>query len=151
MLTALTKHGRFDLEISPARSDLPRRRPPHHQIAHSAAGALDQASRPPRHTPLAHAYAPLDEALARVCGRPHGRPRPHVDLAQAPDDRDVAARISATSSIPGDRRPHGAACGLSQGENDHHRVEAAFKALALALKDAVAATANADIPPPGLL
>jgi imidazoleglycerol-phosphate dehydratase len=33
-----------------------------------------------------------------------------------------------------------------KGQNDHHRAEAAFKAAALALKDAVAMTAHGDIP-----
>ena len=33
-----------------------------------------------------------------------------------------------------------------KGENDHHRAEAAFKALALALREAVAATGSIDVP-----
>jgi imidazoleglycerol-phosphate dehydratase len=33
-----------------------------------------------------------------------------------------------------------------RGVNDHHRTEAAFKALALALRQAVARTANSGVP-----
>ncbi len=33
-----------------------------------------------------------------------------------------------------------------KGENDHHRAEAAFKALALALREAVARDGHADVP-----
>ncbi|MEK6702031.1 MAG: imidazoleglycerol-phosphate dehydratase, partial [Planctomycetota bacterium] len=33
-----------------------------------------------------------------------------------------------------------------RGENDHHKSEAAFKALALALKQAVALTTSTEIP-----
>ena len=33
-----------------------------------------------------------------------------------------------------------------EGENDHHKAEAAFKALAIALRRAVARTGLADIP-----
>jgi imidazoleglycerol-phosphate dehydratase len=35
---------------------------------------------------------------------------------------------------------------ILRGENDHHKAEAAFKALALALKQAVARTASTDVP-----
>ena len=35
---------------------------------------------------------------------------------------------------------------LLRGDNDHHRAEAAFKALALALRMAVAAAGHDDIP-----
>ena len=33
-----------------------------------------------------------------------------------------------------------------KGENDHHRAEAAFKALALALRQAVSTTGSSDVP-----
>jgi imidazoleglycerol-phosphate dehydratase len=33
-----------------------------------------------------------------------------------------------------------------EGENDHHRAEAAFKALALALRNAVALDGSGDVP-----
>jgi imidazoleglycerol-phosphate dehydratase len=33
-----------------------------------------------------------------------------------------------------------------RGENDHHRAEAAFKVLALALKEATARVAGVDVP-----
>jgi imidazoleglycerol-phosphate dehydratase len=35
---------------------------------------------------------------------------------------------------------------LLRGENDHHRAEAAFKALALALRQAVALDGSRDVP-----
>jgi imidazoleglycerol-phosphate dehydratase len=35
---------------------------------------------------------------------------------------------------------------LERGENDHHKAEAAFKALALALREAVSVSGFADVP-----
>jgi imidazoleglycerol phosphate dehydratase HisB len=84
------------------------------------------------------ALAPLDEALARAVVDLSGRPWPeiHLDL-QRPSVGDMACEnithffrslaVSARAAIHVD---------MLRGENDHHRIEAAFKALALALAEA---------------
>jgi imidazoleglycerol phosphate dehydratase HisB len=149
MLTALTKHSRFDLELA-CSGDL--HVDDHHTVEDCALAlgqALDRALGDRRGIRrFAHAYAPLDEALARVVVDLSGRPAPHVDLGiKRPKIGDVAgenlAHFFQSLAIAGRMALH---VDVLKGENDHHRAEAAFKALALALKDAVAATAHGDIP-----
>ena len=98
---------------------------------------------------FASAYAPLDESLARVVVDLSGRPNAGVDLGLKRDaigpmacenishfftSLAMAARITLHVDV-------------LRGDNDHHKSEAAFKALALALREAVAADpASNDIP-----
>lgn len=149
MLTALIKHSRFDLELA-CSGDL--HVDDHHTVEDCGLAlgqALDRALGDRRGIRrFAHAYAPLDEALARVVVDLSGRPSPHVDLGLTrPKIGDVAAEnlghFFQSLAIAGRMALH---VDVLKGENDHHRAEAAFKALALALKDAVAATAHGDIP-----
>jgi len=83
-------------------------------------------------------YAPLDEALARVVVDLSNRPGSSVDLGLRRERigdvstenlshffRSLATSARMTLHVD-----------LIRGENDHHRVEAAFKALALALREA---------------
>ena len=81
------------------------------------------------------AYAPLDEALARAVVDVSGRPCAVVDLG---------LRRETIGGLSCENIPHviaslaTALCGaihvdVLRGENDHHRAEAAFKALARAL------------------
>jgi len=92
------------------------------------------------------AYAPLDEALARVVVDLSGRPVSRVNLgleremlgAVASENLEhffdsLAVRVRAALHVD-----------VLRGENDHHRAEAAFKAAALALRDAVAVTGEVD-------
>jgi imidazoleglycerol phosphate dehydratase HisB len=149
MLTSLIKHSRFDLQLA-CSGDL--HVDDHHTVEDCGLAlgqALDQALGDRRGIRrFAHAYAPLDEALARVVIDLSGRPSPHVDLGLTrPKIGDVAAEnlghffqslaITARMALHVD---------VLKGENDHHRAEAAFKATALALRDAVALTAHTDIP-----
>ena len=81
MLTALAKHGRFDLELD-CDGDL---EVDDHHTAEDCALALgtafDQALGERRGIRrFGHAYAPLDEALARAVVDFSGRPSAHVDL-----------------------------------------------------------------------
>lgn len=149
MLTALIKHSRFDLELTCA-GDL--HVDDHHTVEDCGLAlgqALDQALGDRRGIRrFAHAYAPLDEALARVVVDLSGRPAPHVDLGiLRPKIGDVAgenlAHFFESFAIAGRMALH---VDVLKGVNDHHRAEAAFKALALALRDAVATTAHSDIP-----
>jgi len=149
MLTALIRHGRFDLELA-CSGDL--HVDDHHTVEDCGIAlgqALDQALGDRRGIRrFAHAYAPLDEALARVVVDLSGRPSPHVELGLSrPKIGDVAAEnlghFFQSFAIAGRMALH---VDVLKGQNDHHRAEAAFKAAALALKDAVAMTAHGDIP-----
>ena len=149
MLTALIRHSRFDLELA-CSGDL--HVDDHHTIEDCGLAlglALDQALGDRRGVRrFAHAYAPLDEALARVVVDLSGRPSPHVELGLSrPKIGDVAAEnlghFFQSFAVAGRMALH---VDVLKGQNDHHRAEAAFKAAALALKDAVAMTAHGDIP-----
>lgn len=149
MLTALARHGRLDLELACA-GDL--HVDDHHTIEDCGIAlgqAIDQALGDRRGIRrFAHAFAPLDEALARVVIDLSGRPSPHVEMGFShPRLGDVAtenlAHFFQSLAIAGRMALH---VDVLKGLNDHHRAEAAFKALALALKDAVAVTEHADIP-----
>ncbi len=84
------------------------------------------------------AYAPLDEALARAVVDLSGRPWCEVslDLQRASIGALASENIGhflATFAMNAGITLH---IDLLKGANDHHRAEAAFKALALALKSA---------------
>lgn len=94
------------------------------------------------------AYAPLDEALARAVVDLSGRPHATVDLGLQRDRlgelatenvghvvRSIAMTANATVHVD-----------VLRGENDHHRAEAAFKALALALRAATAHRGDDRVP-----
>jgi imidazoleglycerol phosphate dehydratase HisB len=86
------------------------------------------------------AYAPLDEALARAVVDLSGRPFAIVDTGVG---RGAVGALAA-ENVPHFVRSLATAARATvhvevlRGENDHHRAEAAFKALALALRTAVA-------------
>ena len=149
MLTALIRHGRFDLELA-CSGDL--HVDDHHTVEDCGLAlgqALDEALGERRGIRrFAHAYAPLDEALARVVVDLSGRPAPHIALGLLrPRIGDVAAENLAhffhSFAMAGRMACH---VDVLKGTNDHHRAEAAFKALALALRDAVATTGHGDVP-----
>src|SRR5256886_8467544 len=109
--------------------------------------------RPPRstlfpYTTLFRSYAPLDEALARAVVDLSGRSYADVTLDLS---RETIGGL-ACENIPHVLRSLAAAGRLTlhvdvlKGENDHHRAEAAFKATALALKQAVACSGFDDVP-----
>ncbi len=90
-----------------------------------------------------YAYAPLDEALARAVVDLSGRPYAALDLGLK---RPMIGALAAENA------EHGLfslamAAGLTlhvdllRGDNDHHRAEAAYKAVALALRQALAPSA----------
>jgi imidazoleglycerol-phosphate dehydratase len=149
MLTALARHGRLDLQVN-ARGDLEI---DDHHTAEDTALALGQAidkalgdRRGIRR--FGHAYAPLDEALARVVVDFSGRPSAHVDTGFR---REAIGHI-ATENLTHFFHSLAVAARMTlhvdllRGENDHHRAEAAFKALALALREAVALDGGTVVP-----
>ena len=149
MLTALAKHGRFDLTLA-CKGDLDI--DDHHtaeDCALALGAAFDQALGDRRGIlRFGDAHAPLDEALARAVVDFSGRPYAHVELGFR---REKLGDIACENLVHVMRSLAMAArmtlhVDLLRGENDHHRVEAAFKALALALRQAVARTGAAEVP-----
>lgn len=94
------------------------------------------------------AFAPLDEALARAVVDLSGRPFASIELGLV---RERLGTLS-TENVP--HVMHSIAVAsrsclhvdLLKGVNDHHKAEAAFKALALALREAVALSGFDDVP-----
>jgi len=94
------------------------------------------------------AYAPLDEALARAVVDLSGRRWAEIDLGL---ERDSIGRLACENiGHVLNSLAIAARCALHvdvlRGANDHHRAEAAFKATALALRQAVAVTDRGDVP-----
>lgn len=149
MLTALAKHARFDLELE-CDGDLDV--DDHHtaeDCALALGAAIDQALGERRGIRrFGHACAPLDEALARVVVDFSGRPSAHVDLGFRRERiGDIASEnlthVFVSLATTARMTLHVDAL---KGSNDHHRAEAAFKALALALREAVALDGTGEVP-----
>ncbi|MDQ8164829.1 MAG: imidazoleglycerol-phosphate dehydratase HisB [Gemmatimonadota bacterium] len=149
LLTALTLHSRFDLELV-AKGDLVV--DDHHTAEDCAivlGTAFDRALGDRAGIArFGSAYAPLDEALARAVVDCSGRPFARVELGLR---REMLGSLSC-ENIPHVLASFATAARLTlhvdllTGENDHHRAEAAFKAVALALRAAVARSGEAGIP-----
>ncbi|MEM1185473.1 MAG: imidazoleglycerol-phosphate dehydratase HisB [Planctomycetota bacterium] len=140
MLAALAKHARLDLKIS-CEGDL---HVDDHHTAEDCALALGQAldealgdrSGIRR---FGSAYAPLDESLARVVVDLSGRPHAEIDLRLVRSSigeiaSENIAHVFHSFAMASKTTLH---VDVIRGLNDHHKAEAAFKALALALRDAV--------------
>lgn len=149
MLTALALHARFDLTLRCA-GDLVV---DDHHTAEDSALALGAALRDALGdragvVRFGAMYAPLDEALARAVIDLSGRPFARVALGLT---RERLGAL-ACENIPHFFRSFATAGGLTlhldvlEGENDHHRAEAAFKALAVALRQAVTRDGGAAVP-----
>lgn len=149
MIAALSKHSLIDIDLS-CGGDLEV--DDHHSAEDCAlalGAAIDQAlgtrSGVGR---FGHAYAPLDEALARAVVDLSGRPFAAIDLElQRPAIGTIACEnlthFLRSLAVASRSTLH---VKVLEGENDHHRVEAAFKALALALRQAVARSGSAGVP-----
>ncbi len=95
-----------------------------------------------------HAFAPLDEALARAVADVSGRPFFAGELSLKRE------RVGALSCemVPHFFHSFAQGAGLTlhvdviRGANDHHRIEAAFKAAALALRAALARSGSGRVP-----
>lgn len=149
LLTALALHSRMDLSLT-CRGDLDV--DDHHTVEDCAIAvgtaldrALDDRAGIGR---FGYAYAPLDEALARAVVDCSGRPFARVELGL---ERERLGALScenvthalASLAIAARITLH---VDLLAGNNDHHRAEAAFKAVALALRAAVARGAGTEVP-----
>jgi imidazoleglycerol phosphate dehydratase HisB len=139
MLIALAFHAGWDLEIE-CTGDL---EVDDHHTAEDCALALGEAV----HRALGEregiarfgwAFAPLDEALARAVVDLSGRPWPEVDLGLEREMLGGLAAENVVHFLQSLAMSSKAAIHVDvlRGANDHHRSEAAFKALALALRAA---------------
>lgn len=149
MLAQLARHGGFDLDLA-CEGDLAV--DDHHSVEDCALAlgqALDRALGERRGIArFGSAYAPLDEALARVVVDLSGRPFARIAL---PLLRPSLGTLSS-ENVPHFLQSLAVAARLTlhvdllHGDNDHHKVEAVFKALALGLRAAVATTGGAAVP-----
>ncbi|ANB13572.1 imidazoleglycerol-phosphate dehydratase HIS3 [Sugiyamaella lignohabitans] len=93
-------------------------------------------------------FAPLDEALSRAVVDLSNRPYAVVELGLK---REKIGDLSC-EMIPHVLESFAQGAGITmhvdclRGFNDHHRAESAFKALAVAIKEAISHTGNNDIP-----
>ena len=146
MLDALGRHGRLGIAVSCAGDSA---MDPHHTVE-DVGIVLGQALREALGdrrgiARYGHAYAPLDEALARVVIDCSGRPYLHY-AAEMPEP--VIGRDFAASLVEEFWRALVVNAGLTvhidliRARNAHHAAEAIFKAGALALLDATRITGD---------
>jgi imidazoleglycerol phosphate dehydratase HisB len=93
------------------------------------------------------AYAPLDEALARAVVDISGRPWAEIDLGLQRERLGRLATENLSHVLVSLAMSLKAAVHVDvlRGDNDHHRSEAAFKALALAFRAATASTGSREV------
>src|SRR5258706_8536998 len=149
LLEALSRHARFDLTLA-CEGDL--QVDDHHTAEDCALAlgeALDRALGERRGiSRFGWALAPLDDGLARAVVDLSGRPFSDVALGL----RREAIGGLACENIAHVLRSLATASRTTlhvdvlKGDNDHHRAEAAFKATALALRQAVARSGFDDVP-----
>lgn len=149
LLTALAFHAGFDLTVV-CRGDIDV--DDHHtaeDCAMALGSALDRAlgdrSGIAR---FGFAYAPLDEALARAVVDCSGRPYSRVALGLTRErlgalSCENVSHVLSSLAMAARLTLH---VDVLEGANDHHRAEAAFKAVALALRAAAARSASGAVP-----
>ncbi len=141
MLDALGRHGRLNLQLS-ATGDAAM--DPHHTVEDTGI-AIGQAIREALGDRkgierYGHAYAPLDEALARVVIDISGRPyfEMHAEMPEAVIGSDFAASLVEefwrAVTMNAGLTVH---IDLLRARNSHHAAEAIFKAAAVALRTAI--------------
>jgi len=149
LIETLARHAAFDVTLA-CKGDL--RVDDHHtaeDCALAVGEALDRALGERRGvTRFGSAFAPLDEALARAVVDLSGRPYSAITLGLG---RETIGGL-ACENVAHVLRSLAVAARLTlhvdvlRGENDHHRAEAAFKAVALALRQAVTCSGDDDVP-----
>lgn len=149
LLTALATHARVGLELT-CQGDLYV--DDHHTaedcglvVGEALGRALDDRRGVAR---FGSAYAPLDEALARAVVDLSGRPFAVVELGLTrPAIGQLAcenvSHVLASLALAARLTLH---VDVLRGANDHHRAEAAFKATALALRQAITLTGASGVP-----
>lgn len=136
MLTHIAQHGLFDIKISASGWDQ------HHlveDVAISLGKALSEALGDKKGIArMGHALVPMDEALAMVAvdiaGRGYAAIEARFKRKKIGDmESDLVSHFLKTLAIEGHLNLHAR---LLSGEDDHHKVEAIFKALGRALDSA---------------
>ena len=140
MLGAFARHGRFDLELVASGDTVVD---DHHTVEDCAivlGRALDAALGDRNGiTRFGYAYAPLDESLTRAVIDLSGRPWPEISIEFT---RDAIGEVATENiihflnsfAVESRMALH---VDLIRGQNDHHKAESAFKAMAIALRSAV--------------
>lgn len=151
MLDALGRHGRMDLHVT-ASGDAAM--DPHHTVEDTGitlGQALRQALGDRKGIErYGSAYAPLDEALARVVVDISGRPyfEMHAAMPEAVIGQDFASSLVEefwrSLAMNAGLTMH---IDLVRARNSHHAAEAIFKAAAVALREAVRESGPADAVP----
>ncbi len=149
LISSLGKHAKLDLTVS---CDGDKHVDDHHtaEDCAKAIGAAIDAALGDRAGigRFGSAYAPLDESLARAVVDLSGRGNSFITLDLL---RDRLGELSC-ENIPHFIASLAAAMrstihvDVLRGENDHHKAEAAFKALALAIRTAVLRDDSRDVP-----
>lgn len=140
LLNSFSHHGLFDLEVA-TKGDLEV--DDHHTVEDTAL-VLGQAFAEGLgdRTGIARygdATVPMDEALATAVVDAGGRPYAVLDLGFATDRIGALSTQMIPHALEALARTAGFTIHLTaRGSNDHHVAEAAFKALARALRNAVA-------------
>ncbi|CAG8435344.1 5558_t:CDS:2 [Diversispora eburnea] len=149
MYHALAKHSGWSLTLD-CKGDL---HIDDHHSAEDTAITLGMAFKKALGEPrgikrFGYAYAPLDEALSRAVVDISGRPFSDINLNLK---REKIGDLS-TEMLPHVLSSFATSAGITlhvdviKGINDHHRAESAFKALAVALRQAIEKTGANDIP-----
>ena len=142
MVSAFAKHGHFDVTLQ-CKGDLWI--DDHHTVEDCAlvlGEAFDAALGPRKGIRRwGSALCPLDEALARAVVDISSRPWAEIDLALT---REKVGDLS-TEMVPHFFQSFAQTARITlhvdvvKGKNDHHKAEASFKALGVALREAVSA------------
>ncbi|KAF8476966.1 Imidazoleglycerol-phosphate dehydratase-domain-containing protein [Kalaharituber pfeilii] len=149
MLHALAKHGGWSLHLT-CQGDLYI--DDHHTSEDTALAlgtAFLTALGPLRGLKrFGSAYAPLDEALSRAVVDLSNRPHASISLGLKREkigalSTEMLSHVLSSFAEAARITLH---VDVLKGENDHHRAESAFKALALALKEAITRTGGEEVP-----
>lgn len=146
LLAQIARHGLFDLSIT-ATADLS---PGWHHLVEDVAVVLGRALRQAIGdgkgiVRMGHSYAPLDETLAFVAIDLSGRPYAmvHTGLAEGMVGDVPADLIRHFLEVVALESRSALHAKVVEGMNPHHKAEALFKALARALRQAVAIDSRA--------
>ena len=147
LLTSLVTHSRLDVSLV-CKGDL--HVDDHHTVEDAAIAlgtAISQALGERKAiTRFGSAYAPMDESLARAAIDLVTRPFSIVNLALTREKLGTLScenipHVLASLATAGRFTMH---VDVLRGDNDHHKAEAAFKAVALALRKAVLRDVSGD-------
>eukprot|EP00127_Corallochytrium_limacisporum_P001667 Clim_evm4s77 gene=Clim_evmTU4s77 len=149
MLEQLSKHGKFYIHLQ-CKGDL---HVDDHHTTEDCGIALGEAFRSALKgvrgvKRFGHGYAPLDEALSRVVVDLSGRPYADINLGLKREKLgtlscEMLTHFLYSFAIEGRITLH---VDVLKGTNDHHRAEASFKALAIAIREAITRTGDNDAP-----